>query len=508
MAAYWPDRSGTILEHKYRLERRLGAGGMGEVYLASHLQLGHVVAIKTLLARGPQQQELHERFRREAMAAATLRSDHIAQVFDVGWTPDGAPFMVMEYLAGVDLAVWLQQRGPVPVAEVIELLRQACAGVAVAHAAGIVHRDLKPANLFLLQRPAAPPLLKILDFGVAKIPVASAHRTQIGGPPSSQTGGLTTMEGTLGSVRYMAPEQMESARDVSFSADLWSLGVIAYRMLTGRFPFEAESFEEQFHAAVTTRPVPVQNFRTDVPPRLAALVEGCLQVNPLHRWPSAWAMHQELAALQAPPPAPKQRPWFLLTGLAAGLVLGPALLGALWFWMASRAVSAGQPGLGLAKAEALPTRDLRNADLTRELLPEAERRARKLDPQAVLHSITTSINNGRLDLSRSASYVTFNFLSQNPDSDISVVMMGNHGVMASRGAKLESRPAKLSPRCGLQEAWRVAQAAGAPLQKEYLVQLGIIGPQVWYFHNGGKHGYAVDSTTCTILKDLSPSSYR
>jgi serine/threonine-protein kinase len=194
------------------MEKLLGRGGMGEVYLAFHLQLGRRVAIKVLQEKALLEPGLRSRFEREAMASARLANDHIAQVFDVGELENGAPFMVMEYLEGQDLADHLERRGVLPVSEVLDLLWQVCTGIGVAHQAGIVHRDLKPANLFLLPRPQGGYLLKILDFGIAKASELQGTILTRQGVPRS-TGPATQLTDTaslLGSVRYMAPEQMES----------------------------------------------------------------------------------------------------------------------------------------------------------------------------------------------------------------------------------------------------------------------------------------------------------
>src|SRR6187402_737945 len=160
---------GTVVADKYRLERVLGRGGMGMVVEARHVQLGTLFALKFLYSSILANVSLMERFLREARATAALKSEHVCRVFDVG-TFDGTPFIVMERLEGVDLAKLLRQAVRISLPEACDYLIQACAGVAEAHAAKIVHRDLKPGNLFVTERADGTPLIKILDFGIAKVP--------------------------------------------------------------------------------------------------------------------------------------------------------------------------------------------------------------------------------------------------------------------------------------------------------------------------------------------------
>jgi serine/threonine-protein kinase len=163
-----PVRPGDVVAGKYRVERVLGAGGMGMVVSATHAELDHLVAIKFLLPEAAANQAAVERFSREARASAKLRSDNIVHVTDIGTLESGAPFIVMEYLEGQDLGQVLLSRGPLPVDDALDFVLQACAGLAEAHAAGIVHRDLKPANLFLAERHDTESVVKIVDFGISK----------------------------------------------------------------------------------------------------------------------------------------------------------------------------------------------------------------------------------------------------------------------------------------------------------------------------------------------------
>jgi serine/threonine protein kinase len=169
-------QKGDVLAGKYRVERVLGAGGMGIVLAAEHLQLRQPVAIKLLLPSVSADPDTIARFAREAQAAARIQSEHVARVIDVAALEDGSPYMVMEFLEGKDLGKVLSERGPLPLEEAVGYLLQSCEGVAEAHAAGIVHRDLKPSNLFVCQRPGGRITIKVLDFGISKAqPLASAQ---------------------------------------------------------------------------------------------------------------------------------------------------------------------------------------------------------------------------------------------------------------------------------------------------------------------------------------------
>lgn len=280
-----PVAAGEILAGKYRVDRVIGQGGMGIVVAATHEQLRQRVAIKFLLkgARG----DVVTRFLREARAAAKLRSEHVARVLDVGELPTGSPFMVMEFLEGSDLEGTLAQRGPLPIDEAILHVLQACEAIAEAHAAGIVHRDLKPANLFLAKTPDGSGTIKVLDFGISK------DANEDTGEPSAS---LTRTTAVLGSPSYMAPEQMRSTRDADTRADIWSLGIILYELVTGTVPFDAESFVELAMKVISEEPTPPGQLRPDLPAEVEAAILRCIQKNPAHRFANV----AELAAAIAP----------------------------------------------------------------------------------------------------------------------------------------------------------------------------------------------------------------
>lgn len=167
-------REGETIAGKYRVERTLGQGGMGVVVAARHLHLQQSVAIKFLRPELMGGGEAVERFQREARAAVRIQNEHVARVLDVGALDSGVPYIVMEYLDGVDLAAWIEKQGPVPARQAVDFVLQACEALAEAHSLGIVHRDLKPANLFCIRRPDGALFVKVLDFGISRSSTAPA----------------------------------------------------------------------------------------------------------------------------------------------------------------------------------------------------------------------------------------------------------------------------------------------------------------------------------------------
>jgi eukaryotic-like serine/threonine-protein kinase len=264
--AFAPVNPNDVVAGKYRVERILGAGAMGVVVLATHLQLDGQVALKFLLPEAYGNPAMGGRFLREARLAVKLRSEHAARVIDVGALESGAPYIVMEYLQGEDLNQILRRSGPMEIATAAELVIQACDAVAEAHALGIVHRDLKPSNLFLTRRPDGTPLLKVLDFGISKTTA-----------PGEADLGLTRTAAVLGSPHYMSPEQMRSSKDADARSDVWSLGVTLYQLLTARLPFDADTLGGLMTKVLQEEPAPLAVHRPDVPPPIAALVARCLQ---------------------------------------------------------------------------------------------------------------------------------------------------------------------------------------------------------------------------------------
>ena len=275
---------GTTVQH-YRITERLGAGGMGEVYRADDLRLGRPVALKFLPPSLKSDPESRARLLNEARAASLLRSPNIAVTYDIGES-DGADFIVMEYVDGESLAARLT-KGPLPVREATQAGIQLADALDEAHARGIIHRDIKSANLIRTQRG----LIKVLDFGLAKI-LPSAAANDI-------TQAQVTMAGmVLGTVSYMAPEQA-LGRTVDHRADLFSLGVVLFELLTGRVPFEGTTPTEIIDRILHYDPVPASRYVSGVPPALDAVVKRALEKSPEFRYQSAREIYTDLKAVAA-----------------------------------------------------------------------------------------------------------------------------------------------------------------------------------------------------------------
>jgi serine/threonine-protein kinase len=280
---------GEILLGKYRVEEVIGIGGMGRVIKAAHLYLQQPVAIKILLPQMAESQSTVARFLREAQATVRLRSEHIARVMDVGTMHDGTPFMVMEFLEGHDLNQILRHHGPQMASAVVDLVLQACEGMAEAHALGIVHRDIKPSNFFVTRRPDGSDLLKILDFGISKTPAEVSE--------------LTGTQTVIGTPTYMAPEQMVSARATDPRSDIWSIGVVMYQMLAGRPPFEAETYAQLVIKVGTELPSPLH---VQLPPGLQQIVMRCLEKDPKNRIQNVGELARMLAPYASDPISAQQ----------------------------------------------------------------------------------------------------------------------------------------------------------------------------------------------------------
>lgn len=271
------------------MDRVLGQGGMGVVVAATHMDLHEERAIKLMRASHLANPKAVERFFREARALVKLRSQHVAEVYDVGRLDCGTPYLVMEKLSGEDLAKTLERRGTLPIAEASRIVLQAAKALADAHTLGIVHRDLKPANLFVARGADGHSIVKVLDFGISK------HTLNINDDVE-----MTGASEVLGSPLYMAPEQMCSAQSVDGRADIWSLGAILHQLLTGRSPFQGTSRPELFAAVLT--PVPVRapsSQRPEIPPALDAIVLRCLEKERIHRYARIDDLIADLSAFLA-----------------------------------------------------------------------------------------------------------------------------------------------------------------------------------------------------------------
>ncbi len=260
---------GDRIADKYELVRLVGEGGMGAVFEAIHLRLRQRVAIKILLPKAVVAKDVVARFEREGRIASQLKSRHATRVLDIDVSPGGLPYMVMEYLEGRTLSAELRRRKTLSVPEAIHYMLQACDAMAEAHSLGIVHRDLKPSNLFLCPENDTL-IVKVLDFGISKILDDSDVE-------------LTHTREVVGTPMYMSPEQVRSAKLVDARTDIWSLGVILYKALAGRAPFEGPTPTIAV-AIVTEEPASICQVRPDVPPELEAAVFKALEKDPHERY--------------------------------------------------------------------------------------------------------------------------------------------------------------------------------------------------------------------------------
>jgi eukaryotic-like serine/threonine-protein kinase len=269
---------------QYRLGRRLGAGGMGEVFLAEHMLLKRPCAVKLIRPGEATDPRALERFEREVRLTATLSHPNIVDVYDYGRAEDGTYYYVMEYLPGLSLEDLVQRHGPLPPGRVVYLLRQVCEALGVAHAAGLIHRDIKPSNVIAARRSGMDDVAKLLDFGLV-LPRA--------GSPAPH---LSAEGQVLGTPLFMAPEQVTGGRVVDERSDLYSLGAVAYLLLTGRPPFEGANGIGVMIAHARDPVVPPSRDRADVPGDLERVVLRCLAKEPTERFPDAESMERALGA--------------------------------------------------------------------------------------------------------------------------------------------------------------------------------------------------------------------
>ena len=282
------DELEASLGELYSIEQELGGGGMSRVFLAKENSLGRRVVVKVLpkeLTGGVN----IDRFRREIVLAAQLQHPHIVTLLSTGQVA-GLPYYTMPYEEGRSLRAHLRESGPLPIAEVVGLLGDVAKALSFAHERGVIHRDIKPDNILVCGGAAV-----VSDFGIAK--AVSEAKDQ---PPPRETGDSLTQIGmSVGTPTYMAPEQAAADPDVDHRADIYSFGIMAYEMLTGRPPFCDSSPRKLLAAHLTETPEPVANLRPDTPPALAAMVTSCLEKEPADRPQTAKALLHVLEIVQA-----------------------------------------------------------------------------------------------------------------------------------------------------------------------------------------------------------------
>ncbi len=275
------NRAGQILASKYRLEELLGSGGMGHVYRATNELVGRPVAIKLLRPEHAANEQVVDRFLREARAANLVRHPNVVDVLDIGKDESGSPFIVQELLKGQDLARYAAERGRLSLEEVVDLICPVIDAIAEAHAQGVVHRDLKPENVFLAQGASGRITPKLLDFGISKVRATSNVRA-------------TEVGVMMGTPAYMPPEQLQGARDADARSDVWALGVMLFELLSGRLPFIEDEAPALFIAIATKDAPRLSEICSDIPPSVSKIVERCLRRKPDERYPTAAELARDL----------------------------------------------------------------------------------------------------------------------------------------------------------------------------------------------------------------------
>ncbi len=344
-----------LVAQRYQVEKLLGSGGMGSVWLGRHATLGQPVAIKFIHPELTASEEAMRRFETEAKAAARVRSRHAAQVIDHGVTSSGNPYIVMEYLEGETLDQAIRQRQRLPFEEVVEIVTQTARALSQAHAAGVVHRDLKPDNILLAREKDAGPFgytVKVVDFGIAKL----VHDDNVGGVAATKTGMV------LGTPLYMSPEGLTASAPVSAASDIWSLGACAFAAATGRVPFEGEAIGDVV-LKVCSSPMPVPSkLNPDLPKSFDAWFAKACSRDLQQRFQTADALGSALSRLNEWSQAERERVAYELTAqpvaqdlvldaapasrrgllLAGGLAGAATMLGLLGYYVMSRTKEADE----------------------------------------------------------------------------------------------------------------------------------------------------------------------
>lgn len=393
---------GTLLADTYRIVRLIGAGGMGEVYEATHSRLAGRYAVKVLLADVSNRTDMVKRFQREAEVTSKLHHPNIVQVLDFNLTPQGHPYLVMEYLDGVELAAEIRRVGAMPLPRVLDIVGQVASALIAAHTHKVVHRDLKPQNLFLVRLEGEDrEVVKVVDFGISKVREATTKLTQ---------------EATImGTPQYMAPEQaLGRLSEIDERTDQFSLAAITYELLTGREAFRGEAVPAILYQIVHEDPDSITSLNPDVSPAVAAVVMKALAKDRQHRFPTVYGFHTELVraaageqvagttnpaaprvgtaefapgdyakptTLRLAPaemeasasPAPdKARRWWLAAAVGGVVVAGAVAVVALWPKTSSMGPILEPPPLPVASASGPPGEPTRNSPPKQTALIDVE----------------------------------------------------------------------------------------------------------------------------------------
>jgi serine/threonine protein kinase len=263
---------GKIIGGKYELLRLIGEGGMGAVYEARHVEIRQHVALKLLHFQLARDQEIRQRFFREAMSAGEIGHENIIEMHDIGRDVTGSIYLVMEMLKGESLAERVRRLGEMDVARAADIMLQTLDALHASHAKGITHRDMKPENIYLCRLGGRDDFVKILDFGIAKV------KDPEDGEALTRTGAM------LGTACYMAPEQIAGDREADHRMDIYACGIILYQMLAGRVPFDSTSVHTVIYKIMNEDPPPLSTFRTDLPPDLEEIVRRAIERNRDHRF--------------------------------------------------------------------------------------------------------------------------------------------------------------------------------------------------------------------------------